>query len=105
MASSTPGSPSPPGSAPSRAQLQESLRALHEQLAGTARIDADLRRPLQQLLTDMQRLLQETSQDAPRPAERPSERLESLAIEFEAEHPRLAGSLRQFIELCSRAGL
>lgn len=100
---------STPASAPTREQLQASLRALHEQLANTTRIDADLRRPLQQLLTDMQRLLQSTPPDAPtaaaRPSERPSERLESLAVEFEAEHPRLAGSLRQFIELCSRAGL
>jgi hypothetical protein len=36
---------------------------------------------------------------------RPTQRLERLAVQFEADHPRLAGSLRQFVELCSRAGL
>lgn len=95
-------SPSPP----TREELQESLRALHEELTRTAHIDAGSHHLLQQLLADMQRLLQDS--EVPHPAskaERPGRRLEGLAVQFEADHPRLAGSLRQFVELCSRAGL
>jgi chromosome condensin MukBEF ATPase and DNA-binding subunit MukB len=95
-----------PPSSPSREELRNSLRALHEELARTARIDADSHHLLQQLLRDMQRLLHdpEVPGDTGAP-ERPTRRLEALAVQFEANHPRLAGSLRQFVELCSRAGL
>jgi hypothetical protein len=75
-------------------------------------MDARARGLLQEQLTDVQRRLQRTDDsqqtsvtDPAMPAERPSQRLESLALEFEAEHPRLTDSLRQFIELCSQAGL
>jgi hypothetical protein len=99
-------SPVPPDP-PTREQLQGSLRALHEELARTARVDASSHQLLQQLLHDMQRLLHdnEKSADAGEHAARPTQRLQDLAVLFEAEHPRLAGSLRQFVELCSRAGL
>jgi len=102
-----------PDSPPSREQLQGSLRTLHSELERTSSIDADSRRLLQQLLSDVQRLLHANpgaasgtvAQQTAHAAEKPSERLEDLAVEFEAGHPVLAGSLRQFIELCSRAGL
>jgi hypothetical protein len=32
-------------------------------------------------------------------------RLEALAVDFEAEHPSLAASLREFVALLGRAGL
>lgn len=104
---------SSPASPPSREQLQGSLRTLHAELERTSSIDADSRRLLQQLLADVQRLLHAAPAATSGPAtqktavttQRPSERLEDLAVEFEAEHPLLAGSLRQFVELCSRAGL
>jgi hypothetical protein len=38
------------------------------------------------------------------PAESQS-RLEALAVVFEAEHPSLSASLREFIDLLGRAGL
>jgi hypothetical protein len=115
-------STSGPASPPSREQLQSSLRALHEELGRTVRLDAPARGLLQQLLADVQRLLRAMPADTAgadargaaraaadsgggAAAARPSHQLESLAVEFEAEHPLLAGSLRQFVELCSRAGL
>lgn len=91
-------------SPPTREELQGSLRALHEELKRTARIDAGSHQLLQQLLSDMQRLLHAGDEQGSA-AERPTRRLERLAVQFEADHPRLAGSLRQFVELCSRAGL
>jgi len=91
---------------PTRDELQHSLRTLHEELTRTARIDAGSHALLQQLLGDMQRLLQDSKVPVEAAAtERPARRLEGLAVQFEADHPRLAGSLRQFVELCSRAGL
>ena len=108
-------SPIPPGP-PTRKQLQGSLRALHAELSRTARVDARSHQLLQQLLGDMHRLLQDTEASAAPAATQaaeavepedtpPTQRLERLAVQFEADHPRLAGSLRQFVELCSRAGL
>ena len=91
---------------PNREQLQRSLRELHAELERTPRVDAQSRQRLQVLLEELHaRLHRARHSDAAPPPEAPSERLEELAVEFEAQHPVLAGSLRQFIELCSRAGL
>jgi hypothetical protein len=38
-------------------------------------------------------------------AEPAQSRLEALAVEFEAEHPSLSASLREFVDLLARAGL
>jgi hypothetical protein len=117
-------------SSPSRQQLQDSLHDLHEELARSPRVDPEARRRLQTLLAEVHRLLhgphqgraaagtvpgEGAGEDAGKaageddaselPSATSSERLETLAVEFEAQHPVLAGSLRQFIELCSRAGL
>src|SRR5579863_3204855 len=102
---------------PSREQLQASLRALHAQLQSSPRVDGEARRLLQQLLHDVQAVLHRTPSGSlegdiadAEPADVPatgrlSRRLESMALDFEAQHPLLATSLRQFVELCSRAGL
>lgn len=91
-----------------RESLQQSLARLHSELAAAPRIDASSRRLLREVLADIERLLQQSAPDAPTPAAgsaRSVPRLEALAIEFEAEHPALAGSLRQLVDLLGRAGL
>ena len=88
--------------------LQQSLSQLHAELVRTRRVDEASKRLLREVLSDIERLLSNAA-TAPaagsgtRPA--PQSRLEALAVEFEAEHPSLAASLREFIDLLGRAGL
>jgi hypothetical protein len=91
-----------------RESLQQSLARLHAELAEASRVDPKSRQLLRELLADIERILQEASPDQ-KPsagrAERSVPRLEALAIEFEADHPALSGSLRQLVDLLGRAGL
>ena len=95
-------------------QLQQSLTRLHAELAAAPRIDPASRKLLREVLADIERVLQEPPAQAPKAAPRSTHRasastsmprLEALAIEFDAEHPTLAGSLRQLVDLLGRAGL
>ncbi len=92
----------------SHQSLQQSLARLHAELGAASRVDPKSRRLLRELLADIERILQETPpgpDSGARRAERSVPRLEALAIEFEADHPGLAGSLRQLVDLLGRAGL
>jgi len=72
--------------------LQRSLAQLHAELAGAPRLDEKSRQMLRE--------------GGPTPAAQASpHRLEGLAVGFEADHPALAASLREFIDLLGRAGL
>jgi hypothetical protein len=92
--------------------LQQSLSKLHQELAGTPRVDDSSKRLLRDVLGDIERLLgtapaaatASAATDAAAPAA-PTSRLEALAVEFEAEHPSLSASLREFVDLLGRAGL
>jgi Domain of unknown function (DUF4404) len=95
-------------------QLQESLTRLHAELAAAPSVDAASRELLREVLADIERVLQQAPPQAPAVAPRSAHRvsastsmprLEALAIEFDAEHPMIAGSLRQLVDLLGRAGL
>jgi hypothetical protein len=85
--------------------LQGSLRELHSQLERTPTLNPHARSRLQALLSELHHSLHRGSPVVSTPGEPPTGRLQALAVEFEAEHPLLAGALREFVELCSRAGL
>jgi len=105
---------------PAREQLRASLAQLHSQLSAVPHMDAASRRLLREVLTDIERVLGTSGPEgAPAAAgkelqapvrqgnaiETAPQRLEELAVEFDARHPGLAGTLRQFIILLDRAGL
>jgi hypothetical protein len=96
---------------PTSGHLQQSLSQLHSELASTARVDDASRQLLRDVLVDIERLLQagnaakRPGEVASAPAALPQSRLEALAVEFEADHPSLAASLREFVNLLARAGL
>ena len=83
--------------------LEQSLAQLHAELASATRVDESSRALLRTLLADIERLLKQGNAAAGRTAA--PHRLEGLAVEFETEHPSLAASLRQFIELLGQTGL
>ena len=82
-------------------RLQQSLARLHTELSTTARVDDASKRLLREVLSDIERLLREQKTVAPAPRSR----LEALAVDFDAAHPALSASLREFIDLLGRAGL
>ncbi|MGH8256178.1 MAG: DUF4404 family protein [Steroidobacteraceae bacterium] len=95
-----------------RHDLRQSLTRLHSELAGTPHLDAASLRLLHSVLEDIERLLGASGSTgeaaysaASGTAVSAPQRLEALAVEFEARHPALAGSLRQFVDLLGRAGL
>ncbi len=91
---------------PAPDHLQQSLRQLHAELAQTPRVDDASRQLLRDVLNDIERVLRQGAAAAPTPPAAASlSRLEALAVDFEAEHPALAASLRQFVDLLGRAGL
>ncbi len=98
-------SPATTPSPPSRENLQGSLRELNSQLERTPTLHPHARSTLQALLSELHHSLHGGPPAASTPGEPPIGRLQALAVEFEAEHPLLAGALREFVELCSRAGL
>lgn len=91
---------------PRPSELQQTVSRLHGELARSPRVDPASRQRLKELLDEIERLLgaEEGAAAATAPA-RLEHRLESLAVTFEADHPSLAGSLRQLTELLVSAGL
>jgi hypothetical protein len=85
--------------------LEQSLAELHAKLASASRLDEGSRKLLHDVLHDIERLSREPHQSRQAPAPGTTHRLETLAVDFEADHPSLAASLREFIDLLGRAGL
>ena len=83
-------------------ELRRQLARLHERLTGAQRIDDESRQLLRTLLGDIERVLDQQGSTA-EPAHR--HRLEELATRFEADHPSLAGVLRQLVDALGKAGL
>ena len=83
--------------------LQQSLAKLRAELARADRLDDQSRGRLHAALVDIEGRLQQKGA-APAAATAPHG-LESLAVGFEAGHPTLAASVRQFIDLLGQAGL
>jgi hypothetical protein len=90
-----------------RHSLKQSLARLQAELARAPRLDDNAKRRLRAALADIERRMHDSSApplDASAPSATPHP-LESFAIGFESDHPTLAASLRQFIELLGQAGL
>jgi hypothetical protein len=83
--------------------LKKTLATLHQQLSRAPKLDEQSRSVLQRLMRDAENL-----SPAARAAERPNlerHRLEELAVEFEAEHPDLAASVRELMDLLVKTGI
>jgi len=92
--------------------LRKQLAALHAELADARTADPRLRGLLGKVMEDIARVLERSSAPAPTlpltssgPQESVADRLESLAVQFEADHPALAASMRRIIDLFVKAGL
>jgi hypothetical protein len=88
-----------PNSSPN--SLQQSLTRLHSELSGAPKLDEASKRLLREVLQDIEGALKERQPAA----QAPRSRLEELAVRFEAGHPTLSASIREFVDLLGRAGL
>ena len=85
-------------------ELKDQLAALHAELAHTRSADdPELRQQLIVVLGDITRLLGKPVTAG----EQHSliEHLDSLAVQFEAEHPALGTAIRQVVDALAKAGI
>jgi uncharacterized membrane protein YccC len=83
--------------------LRERLAKLHAELSEAHRENPQTHRPLAEILPDIERLAEEPA-GAAKDASLP-QRLERVAVQFEAEHPALAGSVRRIVDLLGEVGI
>lgn len=80
--------------------LRDLLAQLHARLGTTKSLDTDERKSLTTVLHDIEKALgSKQGVMAPQP------RLEALAVKFEADHPAIAQSIRQLVDLLGKAGI
>ena len=85
--------------------LRERLAKLHDELTHAQRENPAARPSLDEILPDIKRVVaQSPGADSAASASLP-DRLERLAVQFEAEHPRLADSARRLIDLLAEVGI
>jgi hypothetical protein len=92
--------------------LRDQLTRLHRELSGARRVDPQSRQLLVDILHDITRLTEvsDGAAGANSPVAAPAaaslpDRLEGVAVQFEADHPALAASVRRFVDLLGKAGL
>jgi len=81
--------------------LGQLLAQLHARLKHARSLDAESRQLLLTLANDIEKAL--ASDDIAAVA--PAQPLEALAVRFEADHPSLAGVLRQIMDTLGKAGI
>ncbi|MGH8219678.1 MAG: DUF4404 family protein [Steroidobacteraceae bacterium] len=91
--------------------LRDLLTRVHERLSQATTVDADSRRLLATLTRDIERALGSRAatpgggKDDGRVRRESVSSLEALAARFDADHPALAQTLRQLLDLLGRGGV
>ena len=81
-------------------RLQKLLHELHSELNNPEAIDAESRKQLQGLADDIQAAIDSTGS-----AEGGENELQRAVLEFETEHPRIAGILGQIADALAKLGI
>jgi Domain of unknown function (DUF4404) len=82
-------------------KLRALLTQLHAHLTQAPSLDSDARKRLTAALHDIEQALSRSGKtSAPTKS-----RLEALAVQFEADHPAVAGVVRQLIDALGSAGI
>jgi hypothetical protein len=87
--------------------LREQLSKLHAELGAAQRVDPQSNQLLGEIMEDIKRLMQQPADAAAAPSAPRTlpDRLETIAVQFEADHPTLAASSRRLVDLLGKAGL
>ena len=83
--------------------LKKTLATLQQQLSRAPKLDEPSQRLLQQLMRDAEKLSPSSGTAGQPNLER--HRVEELAVGFEAEHPDLAASVRELMDLLVKTGM
>ena len=86
-----------------RDRLRDLLEQLHRALGGAGAVDEESRRLLGTVLADIERVLHQPGGGTRGAAV--SGRLEELVVRYEADHPGVAGAMRQLIDALAKAGI
>jgi hypothetical protein len=86
-------------------RLRRTLTELHEELESSGAIDPGLRDPLREVLHEIQDALDRSDTEARTHGASLSERLQEMALEFERDHPTLAGTLNRLTHALSSMGI
>jgi hypothetical protein len=84
--------------------VRERLAELHARLSDAHRTDPEGHRPLGEILPEIKRLTEQSAAQGTTDASLP-QRLEQVAVQFEANHPELAGSVRRIVDLLGEIGI
>ena len=85
--------------------LRERLAKLHAELSNAHQENPATRQSLGEILPDVKRMVDQPP-GGTLPADKSlSDRLERVAVQFEADHPKLAASARSLIDLLSEVGI
>jgi hypothetical protein len=85
-----------------RNRLRDLLQQLHQALGGAGTVDEESRRLLGTVMSDIERVLERGGGARGAPM---SSRLEELILRYEADHPAVAGAMRQLIDALAKAGI
>ena len=85
--------------------LRELLARVHERLSQPGSVDGEARELLGTVMRDIERALGRPTPGGTGAAQVNASRLESLAVQFEADHPQLAELLRRIIDALGKAGI
>ena len=85
--------------------VRERLAKLHAELADAHREDPAKRQALGEVLPDVKRIADKPGSEEPSIDKTLPNRLERIAVQFEVEHPKLAASARQLIDLLAEVGI
>jgi hypothetical protein len=87
-------------------KMRERLAQLHAELSEAHSQDPDSRQSLGQVLPDVRRAIDGVATDGdPQADSTLPERLERVAVQFEADHPTVARSLRRLVDLLGEVGI
>jgi hypothetical protein len=87
----------------SKKALQQRLNELHTELAAATELDPGLRHSLREVANDIEKLLDEAEPDTD--TGDLQNRVQQATVEFEAEHPRLAGILGDLADTLTKLGI
>jgi predicted component of type VI protein secretion system len=85
-------------------ELELKLRALHDELAATDALDPTLRKQLRHVADDIEQLL-DTGRGEEQQDDDLEDRARQAAVDFEAEHPRLAHVLSEIADTLTKLGI
>jgi hypothetical protein len=87
-------------------ELQETLAKLHTELSNAGPVDPETRKLLGEIMIDIGRLTElPGSRLNAAQVQSPAHRLEGIAVQFEADHPAFAASIRRFVDLLGKVGM